>query len=298
MAPHDSDTVENVKPAIAAARYFVDTAETLQYDFGAASHVGLRRAENQDHYLVLRRRRVQEILLTNMPREQLTLPTDEAYALAVADGMGGVGRGELASQLAIRAAWDIASRATSWVMKLGHLNTVELTERVEGFTHLMQQAFLQEIEANPQFGDSGTTWTAAYLVSTFAVVIHLGDSPVFLWRDGMMSQISRDHTVEQEFIAAGVAPEIAGKYRHMLTRCFGSQSRDVRPDIYHLRLGPADQLLLCTDGVTDMVPGVRIAQCLEESETAQNACEALVGLALAGGGRDNITAVLARARSR
>ena len=77
--------------------------------------------------------------------------------MAVADGIGGAGNGDLASQLAIRAAWDLAGRATSWVMKLADLNTEELAERIEGFTYLMQQAFLDEFQANPQFGDSGTT---------------------------------------------------------------------------------------------------------------------------------------------
>jgi serine/threonine protein phosphatase PrpC len=170
-----------------------------------------------------------------------------------------------------------------------------LTERIEGFTHLMQQAFLEEFQANPRFGDSGTTWTSAYLVNSFAVVAQIGDSPCFRWRDGTLAQVSIDHTIEQEFLAAGVAPEQAGKCRHLLTRCFGARTPNARPDVYHLRLQPADQLLLCTDGLTDMVAAERIAQCLEESPDPQSACDRLIELALAAGGKDNITVVLARA---
>jgi serine/threonine protein phosphatase PrpC len=298
MDPRNAETVEIVKPAVAAAKYFVESAGQLAFEFGAASHTGLHRTENQDHYLVLRRTRTQQLLLTNMPTEQLVLPTDEAYAMAVADGMGGTGCGDLASQLAIRAAWELAGRTTSWVMKLGNLNTDELTERIEGFTHQMQQAFLDEFQANPQFGDSGTTWTSAYFVSSFAVIAQIGDSPCFLWRDGMMGRISTDHTVEQEFIAAGVAPDIAGKYGHMLTRCFGSHSPNARPDMHHLRLQAGDQLLLCTDGLSDMVAAERIAQCLDESSNAQSACDGLIALSLAAGGKDYVTAVLARAKAR
>ena len=114
----------------------------------------------------------------------------------------------------------------------------------------------------------------------------------------MMGRISTDHTVEQEFIAAGVAPEIAGKYGHMLTRCFGSHSPNARPDVHHLRLQPGDQLLLCTDGLTDMVPAECIAQCLDQSSDAQSACDGLRRTSLAAGGKDNVTAVLARAKSR
>ena len=93
-------------------------AASLSFEFGAASHIGLRRSENQDHYIVLRRTRTQQLLFTNMPTESLSLPSDDTYAMAVADGMGGSGRGGLASQIALRAGWELAGRTTSWVMKL------------------------------------------------------------------------------------------------------------------------------------------------------------------------------------
>jgi PPM family protein phosphatase len=244
----------------------------------------------------LRRTRTQQVLRTSVPIGQLPEHCDEAYAMAVADGMSGTSGGDLASQLAIRAAWDLAAQTTSWVMRLGCLNSYELTERIEGFAHLMQQAFLEEFQANPKFGDSGTTWTSAYFVDTFAFVAQIGDSPCFRWRDGTLAQISIDHTIEQEFLAAGVSPEHACKCRHLLTRCFGARTPNPRPDVYHLRLQAGDQLLLCTDGLSDMVSAERIGKCLDESPDTQSACENLIGLALAAGGKDNITVVLARAR--
>ena len=298
MAEHDSETVENVSPALSAAKYFVNQAEELAYEFGAASHAGLKRPDNQDHYIVLRRTRTQQLLLTNVPTEELVLPTDEVFGMAVADGMGGAGCGELASRLAIREAWDLAGRATSWVMKLRDLNTQELTERVEGFVYMMQQAFVHEFETNPKFVNSGTTWTSAYLVSSFAVLAQIGDSPSYLWRNGTFQRITTDHTIEQEFIAAGVAPEVAGKYSHMLTRCLRHDATRDRPDVYHVRLHPGDQLLLCTDGLTDMVSENVIAECVDALPTAQAVCDGLVGLALDAGGKDNVTAVLARARAK
>jgi PPM family protein phosphatase len=298
MATHDSETVENLSPAAAAAKYFVAPVADLRFEFGAATHAGLVRSENQDHYIVLRRVRTQQLLLTNVATEELLHPSDEAFGMAVADGMGGGGRGELASRLAIREAWDLAGRTTSWVMKLHDLNTNELTERVEGFVYMMQQAFLQEYAANPDFSNSGTTWTSVYLVSGFAILAQIGDSPSFLWRDGTFRRITTDHTVEQEFVAAGVSPEIAGKYSNMLTRCLRYDSLKDRPDVYHMRLHPGDQLLLCTDGLTDMVSEQEIAACLDNSPTAQVACDALISLALDAGGKDNITAVLSIAKRR
>ena len=297
MDPNLAETVPLTKPSIAAEKYFFKSAIDFAFEFGAASHAGLCRAENQDHYIVVRRRRTQELLLSNVPQGELVLPADESFGMAVADGMSATNRGDLASRLAIRTAWELAGRTTSWIMKLADLNKDELSERVEGFTHMMQKAFEAEAEANPEFADSGTTWTLAYLVSSFAVVANIGDSPCFLWREGIMGRISTEHTVEQEFVAAGVRPEIAGKYRHMLTRCFGSNMRDVRPDVHHLRLQPGDQLLLCTDGLTDLVGLDGIAQCLDESPNAQSACDELLELALAAGGKDNVTAVLVRVQA-
>ena len=183
-------------------------------------------------------------------------------------------------------------------MKLEDMHAGELTERVEGFIYLLQQAFLAEYQANPNFGNSGTTWTCAYLVSGFGVISQIGDSPVFLWRDGTMRRVSVDHTIQQEFISCGVAPEIAGKFSHMLTRCLGHDSQNARPDVHFLRLKPGDQLLICSDGLTDMVAETKIAECLDNTADPQAAADALIQLALDGGGRDNITAVVAKARTR
>lgn len=297
MPAHDTETVENVKPALAAAKYFTRAAEKLNFEFGAASHIGLKRSENQDHYVVLRRVRTQQLLLTNLPTEQLKHPTDEAFAIAVADGMGGMGFGSQASEIAIRAGWDLAGQTTSWVMKLDNLDSTELTERIEGFVYMLQQAFVQEYEANPELANSGTTFTSAYFVSSYVAVSQIGDSPCFLWRDGTMRRVSVDHTIEQEFISHGVAPAIAGKFSHMLTRCLGYQSHNARPDVHFLRLRPGDQLLVCTDGLTDMADECKIAAWLDDSKSAQAACDNLIKLALDGGGKDNVTAVVARVKA-
>jgi serine/threonine protein phosphatase PrpC len=204
MAESNKDTVENVSRALSAAKYFVEPARDLTYEVGAATHPGSVRSENQDHYIVLRRIRTQHLLLTNVDTVELSCPSDEAFGMAVADGLGGGGRGELASRLAIREAWDLASRTTSWVMQLRDLSTNELTERVEGFVYMMQQAFLQEYTTNPEFSISGTTWTSAYLVSGFAILAQLGDSPSLFWRNGVFQRITADHTIKREFVATAM----------------------------------------------------------------------------------------------
>ena len=149
------------------------------------------------------------------------------------------------------------------------MSSTDLTERIEGFVYMMQQAFVEESQNNPSFGGSGTTWTAAYFVSSFVAITQVGDSPSFLLRDGTMRRVTVDHTVEQEFIECGVAPEIAGKFSHMLTRCLGHESGNFRPDAHFLRLRPGDQVLICTDGLTDMISEPQIAECLDEAQDAQ-----------------------------
>ena len=183
-------------------------------------------------------------------------------------------------------------------MKLRDLDTRELTERVEGFVYMMQQAFVHEHAANPSFLNSGTTWTSAYLLSSFAILAQLGDSPSFLCRKGVFQRITTDHTIEREFVAAGVAPEIAGKYGHMLTRCLRYDSLKDRPDVYQIRLQPGDRLLVCTDGLTDMIDEGEIAACVDDAETAQAACDHLISRALEAGGKDDVTAVMAWAKAR
>src|SRR5262249_21905656 len=85
--------------------------------FGAGSHVGLRRPNNEDHYAVVQRSRTRKILLTNVETMGVSLPDDDAYAMIVADGMGGYGFGELASELVLRIGWELAGAAPFWVMK-------------------------------------------------------------------------------------------------------------------------------------------------------------------------------------
>jgi protein phosphatase len=84
----------------------------------------------------------------------------------------------------------------------------------------------------------------------------------------------------------------------MLTRCLGYESQNARPDVHFLRLKPTDQLLICSDGLTDMVDETKIAECLDNSIDAQTSCDALIQLALDAGGKDNVTAVLAKVISR
>jgi protein phosphatase len=151
------------------------------------------------------------------------------------------------------------------------------------------------VAANPPLAGMGTTWTSAHLLPPHVVIVHIGDSRAYLLHHGELTQITRDDTVAQAYLDAGVDPATANKFRHMLLNSFGGDTDAVTARIHLLQIEPGDKLLLCTDGLTDMVAGKEIAGILQRFASPQAACDKLVSAALDGGGHDNITVVLARA---
>ena len=125
---------------------------------------------------------------------------------------------------------------------------------------------------------------------------HIGDSRAYLYRGGNLSQLTKDHTVAQELIDAGISSTdpAARSMRHVLTAALGSLGTRIQPEVRRLRLLENDQLVLCTDGLSDMVDDKTIASLLRNSDSAAKACEDLKTVALAAGGTDNLTLIVAR----
>jgi protein phosphatase len=264
----------------------------VRAEFGALSHVGLRRTVNQDHFAVVRRTRGREILLTNVDTRGLRLASDEAHVLIVADGIGGCGFGELASEMILRIGWDLAGNAPSWTMKFEPRIWSRLREQVLGFTRRMQQELREYAAAHPEVEGMGTTWTCAYVMGTDAIIAHAGDSRAYLFRDGNLEQLTEDHTLAQEMQNDGVPAADTRRFRHILTNSFSVNAEEVHIDVGHIGLRPGDRILVCSDGLSGMVPDPEIADCLNSVAGSQAACEALVSLALEHGGRDNVTVIV------
>jgi protein phosphatase len=147
----------------------------------------------------------------------------------------------------------------------------------------------------------GTTLTLAVTLGTDLFLSHIGDSRAYLLRREKLHQLTKDHTLAQALIEAGIAgadDTSTRAMRHVLTAALGSTGERTDPQVQRLHLSDGDQLLLCTDGLTEMVADNDIAAVLANANSSQTACQALIDLALAGGGRDNITVVLARYRFR
>lgn len=269
--------------------FFADEQPALHVEIAAATHVGKVRERNEDHYAVLRRTRGCEMLLTNLAQDH-EFVDDQAYVLLVADGIGGSHFGDLASELAIETLLHAARLATSWVMKFKDLDAQDCRARIEAYVDQIQDAFRQHGLADPDKSQMGTTLTGAYLVPPHAIIAHIGDSRAYLFRDGILTQITRDQTLSQAFVDAGVEKEKVQMFGNVLMNSLGGRRDQVEVEVLHVELKANDQLLLCSDGLSDMVDEDSIAAILVQQKL-QPACDSLVGLALDAGGKDNITVI-------
>jgi protein phosphatase len=292
--PQESDTAEYQAVDDLLARHFGPSPPKARVTVGALSHPGLVRENNEDHYLVVERRRSRTVLLTNLPEGVLRPADDSAYVLAVADGMGGASFGELASMLALRSGWEQSPQTIKWTWIINDREVEELKERVELIFQRMNQDLLEQGRTDPATARMGTTLTGAYTVGPEAFIGHVGDSRAYLYRDGALTQLTHDHTLAQEYLNLGL-PVLCRSWHHKLTNCLGGgPGREVRVEFHHLSLADGDLLLLCSDGLTDMVPDDAIARVLGQDAHPQETAGALVEAALNNGGKDNVTVVLAR----
>jgi protein phosphatase len=296
-----ADTAESrASPSPSEAGPHRPASAEVRVDLGALSNPGRVRPNNEDCYLVARLERALTPLLTNLPAGDLPARSAEVgYGMVVADGMGGAAAGEVASCLAISVLVDIQVRTPDWIMLAGGPGEEWLRERIAQRYGQVDAALKEEGRADPRLAGMGTTLTLAYSLGSDLFLGHVGDSRAYLRRGEELHRLTRDHTYAQALADLGVIPpQEVGRHRlrHVLTRALAAGGPEVSADVEHVRLHDGDELLLCTDGLTEMVEEAAIAAALRQAATADEACRALVGLALDRGGKDNVTVVVARYR--
>jgi len=292
-ASHNDDTLWSPSVGDVFSRHFGPGPPRMHARFGALSHPGLVRASNEDHYLVIERQRARVVLLTNLPEGYWRPADDTAYLLAVSDGIGGAAFGELASMMVMRSGWEQAASAIKWTWIITDSEIANLKERVSLVFRRMHEELLERARQEPAYAGMGTTLTAAYTVGPEAFIAHVGASRAYLFHGGILTRLTRDHTKAQDALDAGL-PVASQSWYHTLTNCLGGKGQPVWVEFHHLRLADDDQLLLCTDGLTDLVSDEEITQVLMRGARAREGVQALVDLALTRGGRDNVTAILAQ----
>jgi protein phosphatase len=206
--------------------------------------------------------------------------------LVLADGMGGAAAGEVASRLAV----DTVGEAYEQWKKRGQARDV-LAQAFQA----ANRAVHSKAAGDSRFEGMGTTCTAAAIVGLDLTLGHVGDSRAYLARAGGIEQLTQDHTLAGEMArVAGSRAAVPAVSSHVLTRCIGAQPDlqvDLSPKPVHLENGTA--LVLCSDGLSNVVEPEEIHELVTAHAPAA-ACDALVELARARGGPDNITVIVAR----
>src|SRR5580765_4255825 len=272
----------------------------VELELGALSHPGLARPNNEDCFLVARLDRGMKTLLTNVPpgsvpeRHEVT-----GHFLLVADGMGGAAAGEVASSTAVSVLIELALETPDWIMNLNGEHGREVLARTEERFRRIKDVLLDFAKTDSSLSGMGTTMTVAGNVGEDLVIAHVGDSRAYLFREGKLRRLTRDQTMAQMLADAGeIRPEEVSTHRlrHILTGAITTEKGEVPAELHLMRLLDGDQVLLSTDGLTEMATEQKISETLNRAAPAQETCRALVDLALEGGGKDNVTVVLARYR--
>lgn len=230
-------------------------------NFYGTSHVGYKRSRNEDRYLIR------------------LLQGGQAILLGVADGMGGEPGGDISAQIVI----DILKQ---------YQPPAKTTEK--GLADILEKAgkkIRHRAQEKTELEGMGTTATLALVANGMAYWAHVGDSRLYLYRDGELTQITSDHVFIQEFIDDGTLSQYDAErhpLRNMLDQCVGCM--DMIPDSGRFPVQPGDKLLLCSDGLTRQVPDDKIKEVLE-NDNARTVSERLVEKALEAGGTDNVTVV-------
>lgn len=261
---------------------------------------GQVRSSNEDHFLIAELARTLWIRQTSLPQPLTQYGRNRGHLFLVADGMGGHQAGEVASALTVASIEAFVLHVLHRFSNLGESDEHDVVQELQAALRQADQQIIDEADQHPEFSGMGTTLTLAFISGKKLFVMHAGDSRCYLFRDGVLRQLTRDHTFAAELARNGViSPESVPKhrYRHVVTNILGGDTAGVEVDVQMENLKSGDCVLLCSDGLTDMLSQTRIASILESETDPEAACKRLVIEANSAGGNDNITAIVALACS-
>ncbi len=257
---------------------------------------GKLRKENEDQFLIAELTKALRVLRSSLPQPNTQYSDDRGYLFIVADGMGGHQAGEQASALAVGSIEEFVLNTLRWFF---HLRSEEEQNVLAEFQLALRQAdarIFEQATGHPELKGMGTTLTMAYYSNDQLFVVHVGDSRCYLQRGGKLYRLTHDHTLVAEMVRRhAITPEQAAEHflRHVITNCVGGDKRGLQVEAHRVDLAPDDTVLLCSDGLNEMLSDDQIGQLLRSAKNPQAACESLVAEANARGGKDNITVVVA-----
>ncbi len=245
----------------------------MSFEFFAKTDPGLARDNNED---------------------SVAIETQAGLAV-LADGMGGYNAGEVASGM---STTFIKSELSRWLMQAGaQANAKEVRRAVEICVDNANRSIFNAANSNPQYVGMGTTLVLGVFQDNRLMLGHIGDSRGYRMRAGELKQITKDHSLLQEQLDAGlITPEqaLTSTNKNLVTRALGVEDT-VLTEVNEHRVEPGDVYLLCSDGLSDMIPDSQIEQILTVNASLEQWAVQLVAAANAAGGRDNISVLLCRA---
>lgn len=253
----------------------------MKIEVSGQTHVGMKRNHNEDNLMLL-------------PEERL---------FVVADGMGGHSSGEIASKIAVDEVAEFF-RMTSqdleitWPYKMDKQKNYDENRLATG-VKLANMRIFEKASAEQKYKGMGTTIVTVYFAKDSEVVVgHVGDSRVYFFREGVLKQITEDHSLLNDYLKAKkLTPEEIEAFPHknVIVRALGMKDT-VNVDINRVEPKDGDVYLLCSDGLSGMVPDKQIEQIMQSQPDLDKACAMLIDAANANGGNDNVTCVLAQYR--
>jgi protein phosphatase len=238
----------------------------------------MKRNHNEDNFLVL---------------------ADERL-FVVADGMGGHSSGEIASKIAVDEMGEFfrmtaRDQDATWPYKMDKSRNYDENRLATGIK-LANVRIFERASSEQKFRGMGTTIVSVYFNQTSAYVGHVGDSRVYFFRAGTLKQLTEDHSLLNDYLKAKkLTPEEIEAFPHknVIVRALGMKDT-VQVDVSRVEPQDGDVFLLCSDGLSGMVPDAAMADVLSKQRDLNAACTQLIDLANANGGNDNVTCVLAR----
>jgi len=295
----DQMDLSAAQSALGRFKPFTPPSTRADVEFGTCTDPGRRRTTSDDHFLILRLGRSHETLASSLPAGAVPDRWEEfAYGMVVADGMGPDGP-EIASRLAIAALAQLLLRFGKWNLRVNDRTAWEIVQRAERFYRRVGEMVTDASLQHPSLAGMSTTLTAVYTAGDEMFVSHVGHSRAYLYRNGLLTRLTRDQTLAQRLAESKrITPTelAASDLRHVLTDALGGRAGEPDVEIQNYLLMSGDVVLLCTNGLTDVVEDDKIAGVIRagQGQSLDAQSRALVNLALERGGPDNITAVLAR----
>jgi serine/threonine protein phosphatase PrpC len=258
---------------------------------------GKVRKSNEDQFLIAELSKRMRVWQTSLPEPKLQVGEDRAHLFLVADGMGGHKAGERASAIAVAAIEQFTLNTFRWFFAPDSPGAQKVLAQFQTALSEADAKILEEAAEHPELQGMGTTLTMAFQLGAQLCIVHVGDSRAYLHRAGELHQLTKDHTVVAELVRSGaLQPDQVASHplRHVITNVVGGPNPGVKVEARAFEVQAGDRLLLCSDGLTEMVKNEAITAVLDAEPDPEAGAKKLLAQANDAGGRDNITVLIVR----